>query len=705
MSSTVRKLNLHSNVHSLTSPGTFLFRTEINSSTVILAMPFCAFLPPAPVVSLRFAAPLGAAPRPTVRPSAPNTPTALFGHAHDKYAEWAEELWGAGAGVVRQREARRHQAAEDASDAAYRAEVREVKVTSKRVGDARDFAPAGGEEDGTCRSVTVSGVRPVSACGGVVEIIVDVGGTMWESAHVRPGQFLQVGVKGKFGFFTIASAPGSSGMAFLVRKSEDRVGLAGLKIGQEVRIGVVMGAGFEAESLVLGRNLYLLADCMQGFAAIRSLCDWDEFKAQSGSGANRRTSATVYVEMAGSKSLMCVDRLSRWAMYGINVVPVVGVGLVQFLRGGGIGGIGAAVGNDTVAVACVSDMPKAENIFASLNGVGVARDRFHMFTSATVEREFEIYEDGDDVGESMWAGSPGPAAKEKPVGMPDDVYDYVERRKVEDEVWERWVGVRDAMRSEFIRKWANPSTRSSRESAAREAEQKQAWASWFAVNREQWTSQQWDDVKWGGYWKGWQTEQTNWGAEWGRKTTANPWGASGSAWSQSRSDEFWDAAYQSSSGGGGGGGGGTNYGSSGGWGNAKTKADPRGYRYNYQEPAGGSGSGYSGASGGASGSRQNAWNNAGGQRSYSSGTRGSRGASSGGGGGGGFASTDFYVLLGVNKGSSKSEIKKAYRKQALANHPDLNPGAGSTQKMQEIIVAYMTLKDTSKRSQYDRFGI
>lgn len=66
---------------------------------------------------------------------------------------------------------------------------------------------------------------------------------------------------------------------------------------------------------------------------------------------------------------------------------------------------------------------------------------------------------------------------------------------------------------------------------------------------------------------------------------------------------------------------------------------------------------------------------------------------------------DYYEVLGLSKGASEDEIKKAFRKLAMKYHPDKNPGDKKAEdKFKEVNEAYAVLSDPEQKSKYDRFG-
>src|SRR5437867_2036454 len=66
---------------------------------------------------------------------------------------------------------------------------------------------------------------------------------------------------------------------------------------------------------------------------------------------------------------------------------------------------------------------------------------------------------------------------------------------------------------------------------------------------------------------------------------------------------------------------------------------------------------------------------------------------------------DFYVILGIERGASLGDIKRAYRRLARRFHPDINPGDRTAAvQFRQIAEAYETLSDPDRRGRYDSVG-
>ena len=66
---------------------------------------------------------------------------------------------------------------------------------------------------------------------------------------------------------------------------------------------------------------------------------------------------------------------------------------------------------------------------------------------------------------------------------------------------------------------------------------------------------------------------------------------------------------------------------------------------------------------------------------------------------------DYYETLGITKGASAAEIKKAYRKKAIQYHPDKNPDDKAAEEMfKKAAEAYEVLSDENKKARYDQHG-
>ncbi len=69
------------------------------------------------------------------------------------------------------------------------------------------------------------------------------------------------------------------------------------------------------------------------------------------------------------------------------------------------------------------------------------------------------------------------------------------------------------------------------------------------------------------------------------------------------------------------------------------------------------------------------------------------------------AKKDYYEVLGLSKGASEKDIKRAYKRLAAKHHPDKNQGSKeSEEKFKEITEAYDVLTDSEKKAMYDQYG-
>lgn len=558
-------------------------------------------------------------------------------------------------------------------------------------------------------------MQPVCRAQDHVQVTLSAGAAF---VHTTPGQFVQLRRapsalpwrRATLSFATIASPPSDTGVFdVLVNRRNDPLKLAALRVGDSVRVSNVLGEGLRWTHVTESRaDLHVFADAPQGFAAVKSLIEWGTFRAMSGEGANRKNRITVYYSIPHGRSLPYADRLSAWSVYGVNVVPLAGKSVLEYLsEPSGLGGQGSSL-TEAFAMACVASEDTFESLFSMLVLYGFRRKAVEKLTQEVVEREVRSFDEGEEfeVGESK-----------RPMGMPEEAYEHMKRDEVEGQVWQSWVHVREGMRQEFERKWA-AQARMQQENQRNEEEKQNAWASWCARNKEQWTKVSWDRDLWGAYWHSWNDTNDKWKAKgpW-EAGGGNKYGQNGYAWDQQNAKEYWDGVSQ--------GNGprrsagsshdtGRGYqqwqGSSYDW-NANRRRwsgyQQGGYRYQHEEPSGGSSRSAGGSSAGGAGSGWSGWKRqqgGDGWRGTSSGSKRSWGAA--GARQGTYGDLDFYGVLGIESGASRADIKRAYRRKAMEHHPDRNPERSEEAHvmMKQIVVAWSVLKDADKRSKYDAHG-
>lgn len=547
------------------------------------------------------------------------------------------------------------------------------------------------------------------------QVTLDVGAYSLAESHVAPGQFVQIGrmlqlKRGRsmraVAFLTLSNPPGGTAdghVEVLFAAGADPLDLRSLKTGDRIDISPVMGSGIDHQRVTrTAGDLYIFTDCVQGFATVKSLIEWGTFRAMSGEGANRTNHIVIYYAIPSRKSLPFHERLSTWSVYAVNLVPLPGISIMEYMSTpGALGRARHSLSMDH-ALACVVSPDTFEALFCSLVLQGFRRDGIHRHTDETVASEVRTF---NKTAFNVWDKGTSQGKEQ--------------REAVEREIWQNWVNVRERMRSEFERKWA-VNARNMKQSSRTEEEKKQAWASWFAKNKDQWSQVQWDNEQWGSYWSSWKTSGD------GGAHSSSPSGSK-YAWSQQNSQEYWDWARKGTESGKSSASSGQSHGSwdhdayggsSKGWGsNSKSSYKKGGYKYAYEESeedknkyGGYGGSYYGGGQSSQSGRSSGQWTNRDNRRRQSSSRNEQRkwgsGGSSGSSGGAVFGDLDFYAVLGITSSASRSDIKKAYRKKAMEHHPDLNPGQTeeANVKMKQIVVAWSVLKDESKRRTYDKNG-
>lgn len=190
----------------------------------------------------------------------------------------------------------------------------------------RSLAVAAVQQDAAVwTAAPVSSIGSASADGSLFHISVDLSeASVLVASYTAPGQYLLVRVPGedelKPAFMAVASPPGKAGFEFLVKTVPGSTAekLCGLRDGDVVELGAVMGKGFPVERISppdVAETVLLFATGT-GISPIRSLIEF-------GFAANQRADVRLYYGARNLQTMAYQDRFTNWESTGLKIIPVL----------------------------------------------------------------------------------------------------------------------------------------------------------------------------------------------------------------------------------------------------------------------------------------------------------------------------------------------------------------------------------------------
>jgi len=353
---------------------------------------------------------------------------------------------------------------------------------------------------------------------GVVVVSVNVVGGNPERfhEHQRPGQWVEVrGRAGGVARMTIASAPLNAAGCFelVCVKGDDPAGLAQLRFGDDLEVGPVQGEGLTVSR---ASNVRLVADCVDGVAAIRSYTEWKQFQIGC-----RGVSVTAFLGNPQGNTPWSRDLLQGWLSPSVQVISLSGNNWIQ-----GLPGLPSDSSNtpmDTSLVICMASQDLADIVQSKLDALNQVR-----ITCQRLTRE-------DMFGPTV---EHTPFPKTTNFGPKSEVRDdyAVSDEDLEQEVWRIWTSFRERMASDL-------EERHTTKPAWEETSSSYDWDEWFRQNRDKWTEIRWDDSVWGTYWDQWADDQERWQGPGfdpeGRTSSSYNWSYTGSRFTGSYEWSSW----------------------------------------------------------------------------------------------------------------------------------------------------------------------